>query len=507
MNRTIQFVAGVAISVSLAGCYQPWGWEPKGKSPTRVNGAITGADVAAQITVASGSTGLVDHYTLTLQQDGTTVAMAGNPASLASSSSASATFSAVPNGTNYTLVADGVDACGVSTGAVTSAAFDIVDGGIVNHGTTTAASTPIVLALTLPSATADLTVQVSGGAAGAIAGISLLNLADFTTTTQGKSVATDPTDFLFSNVAAGATSGHSHELFHYFVDTGTSQATVAKSQLVAGTCAGRIDTTSITLNYSMTQAPWVFESAVAPQLHTGGFGHTYYTDPFGPMEFVREDGVRIDLTNGGLLPIPDMTAFTVAPLNGHDKFFYYDTNDTMIHAITDQGGTPTNFLDLTSQNMWPVAMAADAGGAVYWVDSGNVWKLPGNVARSFGNAVEVINTGTVTGLAVDAYGHIFYAVGNTIYRAPLGSANGTVYGAGVQVVTAGSLTAISVDAVGNLYYKDGSNLKMVPSDDRSHVYGVAGASTWVEYPSVGADGTLFYVDLSHQFQRIDITKL
>lgn len=447
----------------------------------------------------------LDHYTFTLKQGLATIQGPTNVAVAASP--LARTISNIAAGNGYTIEVDGVDSNGnsVTTGAASTAQFDVVGTNVYDTvgdpGHTAPLNTvasPLAITLNMAAGALDPgpTVSVADtAAAGDLAGISLLNLLNWRSVgAVAQAVDAGGYDFTISDVAQGATTGSSHQLFRYYADT-NSEATVAKPQNVPGDEWGTIDTTSINLTHDMTQNPiptGSFSIQAGAELATSNVAAYYIAG--GGLSVVDQDGTLV------LAPFTTASDLAVRTNSlGQEVIYVTEENDDQIYIST--GGSPAvPHLDLSGAGgvAGITNLRVDASGALYWIQGGNVMKYPADGADAT-DVVTIVSTGAVTNMAVDALGDIFYGDGNTIYMAAYEPNTDSYSNTNnqVTVATGVNITDLSSDAAGNLYFLSGGavngNLKMHGRDNGQTVYTVTGTSgVTVSRVAVGFNGTLYY---------------
>jgi sugar lactone lactonase YvrE len=148
--------------------------------------------------------------------------------------------------------------------------------------------------------------------------------------------------------------------------------------------------------------------------------------------------------------------------------------DSAAHTVlkVTPGGTVTKVVDLTALSGNPVAVALDGAGNLYLTDEANktLWRqTPPYTGTPVALVSETINPpaaglASLSGLAVDATGNLFFTApaANLVYQMSLAPATGFAVPAAIS--TASSLknpAAVAIDASGNLYIADTGNNRVV----------------------------------------------
>lgn len=446
-----------------------------------------------QTLLAAGQTRL-DHYVMTLKQGAATVSGPTN------SAGGSLTFGNVAVGNGYTVQVDAVDANGdaVLTGSGTSASFDVANGHVyatTDVGRTTPLAS-VTVAITFLDQNIGPTVRVTGNTVGTnSAGISFLNRLNWKSVALEKAVGTDPTDFAITAVQAGATSGTSHSLYTYFVDTALGRATVAKAQSITGTAAGDVRTNA---NWSPILKPYSMVQAASTTGFSETTGARWVGTDTAAVHFNSGFGIFRNQSGGGY-PSGNGNTYSNVGAYTADKdgtVFFFDTGDTIVHKVVANGASPA----ITGTLTGPLnKLTVDAAGSFYWLDAGGAAKkLPAAAFKTGGGGsddgvVVTIDAGPYTELAVDAYGNAYLGTNTAVAKAAF---NGATYAAPTAWATGAAITYLIADPAGNVYFLDGAttgNLKMRPAG-KNTVYAVNGtAAIQVARPAIAANGTVTFV--------------
>jgi hypothetical protein len=208
----------------------------------------------------------------------------------------------------------------------------------------------------------------------------------------------------------------------------------------------------------------------------------------------------------------DVRALAARHDNGADNIYFYDHTDAGFGAGSFKTvmapGVPVanQVVNLGTVAGGPFAgpitqMAVDAGGDIYFIDNGSVWKVLGTDTSTATKIIDQVDV-NVANLAVDTFGNIYYGTTTDLYKAVLTSAaartgyTGTTGGAAI-VTGLAAITELEADAAGNIYFLAGGavagNLKMRAANNGTTVYTVkATEAITVQRVAVSPKGKLFY---------------
>lgn len=247
-----------------------------------------------------------------------------------------------------------------------------------------------------------------------------------------------------------------------------------------------------------------------------GFSDAGYTSMY-PTAWSMDPGTGIQLTNYGGRWISGLMGGIA--LDSSNNLYVSDVNDHQIMKIPGTGScgpqaTPTSTTALFTMadlgltgNYYPGDITIDASGNIFaYFSNGSIYEL--TAAGSYTQVASSVS-GTVTQLAVDAAGALYYATGgSTVYKIDSPSTSSAAY----AVVTGlNSVYGLTFSKSGNLYLEDTNNdteaswpepyttIYEVPYVNGTLQYGTvypAGTSlTGYLDLTTGADGkTLIYVD-------------